>query len=240
MEIGKPFKPQEVFPVIKHFVGPYFPNCLMDCEELTIYEKYCWVVLSRFIGKNGEYCPSYPTIAKKGKMSLNTAKKAIKGLKEKNFLKITTGGIGRSNYYQLLWHRIFAEALRFEEPSPVRPDPVVVDYVEADPVVVDPQKTMARCKIKRGLESETPKSLSPTPGDQWQTFLDFVQEKENGFLSGRLAQSQLVDRSDHRLKIALGRAWAAAGPRHEARLRELARTFFGPETILELEPEASN
>jgi DNA polymerase-3 subunit gamma/tau len=74
--------------------------------------------------------------------------------------------------------------------------------------------------------------------DQWQAFLSFVQEKENGPLSGRLAQSRLVDRSDHALKIALGRAWNAAGPRHEARLRELARAFFGPETTLELEPEA--
>jgi DNA polymerase-3 subunit gamma/tau len=74
--------------------------------------------------------------------------------------------------------------------------------------------------------------------DQWQAFLNFVQEKENGPLSGRLAQSRLVDRSDHCLKIALGRAWNAAGPRHEARLRELARAYFGPETTLELEPEA--
>jgi DNA polymerase-3 subunit gamma/tau len=73
--------------------------------------------------------------------------------------------------------------------------------------------------------------------DQWQAFLSFVQEKENGPLSGRLAQSRLVAKSDHNLKIALGRAWNAAGPRHEARLRELARAFFGPHTSLELEPE---
>ncbi|HZE20989.1 MAG TPA: hypothetical protein VE082_02960, partial [Desulfobaccales bacterium] len=92
---------------------------------------------------------------------------------------------------------------------------------------------------------ETAPAVSPpdSPGeaglqDQWQAFLSFVQEKENGPLSGRLAQSRLVDRSDHDLKIALGRAWNAAGPRHEARLRALARTFFGPDTSLTLETEA--
>jgi len=71
--------------------------------------------------------------------------------------------------------------------------------------------------------------------DQWQAFLQFVQEKENGPLSGKLAQCRLVGMSDNCLKIALGRPWNANGARHEARLQELARTFFGPETTLELE-----
>ena len=74
--------------------------------------------------------------------------------------------------------------------------------------------------------------------DQWQAFLQFVQEKENGPLFGKLTQSRLVERSDHGLKIALKRPWNANGARHEARLQELARTFFGPETTLEFEVEA--
>ena len=64
-------------------------------------------------------------------------------------------------------------------------------------------------------------------GDQWQAFLQFVQEKENGPLFGKLAQSRLVGMSDNCLKIALGRPWSN-GAQHEARLQELARTFFGP------------
>jgi DNA polymerase-3 subunit gamma/tau len=74
--------------------------------------------------------------------------------------------------------------------------------------------------------------------DQWQAFLTYVQEKENGPLFGKLAQSRLVDRTDHRLKIILGRPWNAAGPHHEARLQELARAFFGAESTLEFEVEA--
>ena len=74
--------------------------------------------------------------------------------------------------------------------------------------------------------------------DQWQAFLQFVQEKENGPLFGKLTQSRLVGRSENCLKIALTRPWNANGARHEARLQELARTFFGPETTLEFEVEA--
>jgi len=44
--------------------------------------------------------------------------------------------------------------------------------------------------------------------------------------------------SDHGLQIVLGRPWNAAEPHYEARLRELARDFFGPETTLEIEVEA--
>jgi hypothetical protein len=74
--------------------------------------------------------------------------------------------------------------------------------------------------------------------EQWQAFLQFVQEKENGPLFGKLTQSRLVERSDHGLKIALKRPWTANGAQHEARVQELARIFFGPETTLEFEVEA--
>ena len=75
------------------------------------------------------------------------------------------------------------------------------------------------------------------PG-RWQAFLQFVQEKENGPLFGKLAQCRLVGMSGNCLKIAMGRPWNANGARHEARLQELARTFFGPETTLEFEVDA--
>ena len=37
----------------------------------------------------------------------------------------------------------------------------------------------------------------------------------------------------------MGRPWNANGARHEARLQELARTFFGPETTLEIEVDGT-
>jgi DNA polymerase-3 subunit gamma/tau len=93
----------------------------------------------------------------------------------------------------------------------------------------------------------TPAAPAPTPpgvsvdaglDEQWQAFLQFVQEKENGPLYGKLAQCRLVERSDNCLKIAMARPWNANGARHEARVQEMARTFFGPETTLEFEVDA--
>jgi DNA polymerase-3 subunit gamma/tau len=76
------------------------------------------------------------------------------------------------------------------------------------------------------------------PDDRWQAFLTYVHETEGGPLYGKLAQCRLVEMSDNCLKIALGRPWNANGARHQARLQELARSFFGPETTLEFEVEA--
>jgi DNA polymerase-3 subunit gamma/tau len=75
--------------------------------------------------------------------------------------------------------------------------------------------------------------------EQWQAFLAFVREQENGPLCGKLAQSRLAELSDHRLKVVMGRAWNANGPQHEARLQELVRAFFGPACTLEIEAEAA-
>jgi DNA polymerase III subunit gamma/tau len=86
-----------------------------------------------------------------------------------------------------------------------------------------------------------PAASPPVPrGDagldgQWQAFLKYVHETENGPLCGKLAQSRLADIAGHRLKVVMGRPWKAAGARHEARLQELARAFFGQEYSLEIE-----
>jgi hypothetical protein len=103
----------------------------------------------------------------------------------------------------------------------------------------------ARPEVQAAREpSASPDAAPPRPpaaaglAEQWQAFLQFVQEKENGPLFGKLAQCRLAERSGNCLKIALGRPWNANGARHEARLQELARSFFGPETTLEFEAEA--
>ena len=103
----------------------------------------------------------------------------------------------------------------------------------------------ARPEVLAAAEpSASPDAAPPRPpadaglSDQWQAFLQFVQEKENGPLYGKLAQCRLVERSENCLKIAMARPWNANGARNEARAQEMARTFFGPETTLEFEVEA--
>jgi DNA polymerase-3 subunit gamma/tau len=73
--------------------------------------------------------------------------------------------------------------------------------------------------------------------EQWQAFLNHVHEADAP-LYGKLSQCQLLGMSDQCLKLGLKRAWNANGASQEARLRELVRDFFGPETTVELEVDA--
>jgi DNA polymerase-3 subunit gamma/tau len=72
---------------------------------------------------------------------------------------------------------------------------------------------------------------------RWQQFLIFVQENEGGPLYGKLSKCRLLGMADHCLQVEAGRSWNAAGPRHETRLQELARAFFGPEYSLEIKAQ---
>jgi DNA polymerase-3 subunit gamma/tau len=87
----------------------------------------------------------------------------------------------------------------------------------------------------------TPSTSGPPEADpleRWDAFLKYVQEQEGGPLYGKLADSRLVGVTDHRLQVAAGRSWNAVGARHQARLQELARAFFGPQYTLEIEVQA--
>jgi DNA polymerase-3 subunit gamma/tau len=74
--------------------------------------------------------------------------------------------------------------------------------------------------------------------DRWQAFLDHVQQSGEAPLYGKLVHCHFLGMKDHCLKIGLKRAWNANGASHEARLKELAQGFFGPETTVEFEIEA--
>ena len=78
----------------------------------------------------------------------------------------------------------------------------------------------------------------PDLAARWQEFLKYVQDADEGPLYGKLSKCRLVGLENHRITIAPGRSWNAAGPKHEARLQELAQAFFGPEYQLILEPAA--
>jgi DNA polymerase-3 subunit gamma/tau len=81
-------------------------------------------------------------------------------------------------------------------------------------------------------------ALAPPGADleaKWQAFLKYLREQEGGPLYGKLSHSTLVSLLDHKLKVRTGRAWNAAGARHQARLEELVRNFFGPQYTLEIE-----
>jgi DNA polymerase-3 subunit gamma/tau len=102
--------------------------------------------------------------------------------------------------------------------------------------------TLAKSPATPAASPAAATPVAPPPADldrQWEAFLEHVRRTEGGPLYGKLSQCRVVELEDHRLKIAPGRAWNAVGAAHEARLRELVKAFFGPESSLEVEaPEA--
>jgi DNA polymerase-3 subunit gamma/tau len=91
--------------------------------------------------------------------------------------------------------------------------------------------------------AETSTATPPVSGPEtdlearWQQFLHYVQENEGGPLYGKISKCRLLGMADHRLQVEAGRSWNSTGPRHEARLQELARAFFGPEYSLEIKAQ---
>lgn len=122
--------------------------------------------------------------------------------------------------------------------------------LESGPCVASEAPTRLEIKTAETPTAPEAPDLSPAaPGEtaaageleaRWQDFLKYVQEKEGGPLYGKLSQCRLLGLSDHRVRLAPGRTWNAVGPRHEARLQELAWAFFGPQCVIAIEaPEAS-
>jgi DNA polymerase III subunit gamma/tau len=106
-----------------------------------------------------------------------------------------------------------------------------------------PPAAAARQRAPASPEPEAVAAPAKPPADagleeRWQAFLDHVQASGEAPLYGKLVHCRFLGLSDHGLKLGLKRAWNANGASQEARLRELVRDFFGPETTVELEVEA--
>jgi DNA polymerase-3 subunit gamma/tau len=123
--------------------------------------------------------------------------------------------------------RLEALAKRLEAGAPAALAPAAVSR-KSPPAIQGPAPVVPAASLPADASLE----------DRWQAFLNHVQESEGGPLYAKLTQCRLLGMSDHCWKIGLKHTWNANGASHEARLRELARSFFGPETTLEFEVEA--
>jgi len=65
----------------------YLENDLLDREDLSIYEKMIYIVIARYVDKEGKAFPSVSTIAKKGSMSIRQVQMIINSLVKKGLIK---------------------------------------------------------------------------------------------------------------------------------------------------------
>ena len=65
----------------------YLDNDLLDREDLSIYEKMIYIVITRYVDKEGKAFPSVSTIAKKGSTSTRQVQIIINSLIKKGLIK---------------------------------------------------------------------------------------------------------------------------------------------------------
>ena len=108
LQIGQEFRPYDLFDEIA-----VLPAELLSSPLLTSLEKLTWALVSKRLGKEGAAYPSYSSIARDLGVSERQAKRAIRGLEKKRFLRSLIrspcGGRRSSNEYRLLWHQTLAK-----------------------------------------------------------------------------------------------------------------------------------
>ncbi|KAB3535649.1 helix-turn-helix domain-containing protein [Alkaliphilus pronyensis] len=106
-------------------------NDLIDREDLDIYEKMAYQVISRHTNKEDQAFPSYKTIAQKGRMSRRKAVDAIDGLISKGLLlkearKKLESSSNMSNLYTILSAKVNDEGSAQHAPPSAPHAPGVV------------------------------------------------------------------------------------------------------------------
>lgn len=98
------------------FEGIWTPKCLMRYAatgNISRGAKDCYVVLQAFLGHNENCWPGQERIAiEMGGVSLRSVRSYIAELERDGFIHIEQRGLGKTNVYRMLPHKIFEEEMR--------------------------------------------------------------------------------------------------------------------------------
>ncbi len=112
---GHPFRPYKVFN------GATVPNSLWSNKDLSIEAKAVYARLLSYCGAKDSCNPRLETLADAVGLSEDRTERALKQLKERNFIKRTRSGPGRAAVTQLLWNSLLSPSLKLGlDPAPVR------------------------------------------------------------------------------------------------------------------------
>src|ERR1019366_4273163 len=98
--IGQTFNPY------KRFFGILIPERLCRYRGLSVGAKFTWGRLARFGGKDGEIYPSVATLGAELGISAKQARRYVRELEGKAFIRPARTP-GKSSQYELLWHSAF-------------------------------------------------------------------------------------------------------------------------------------
>lgn len=103
MKVGQRYKPYRVFN------GIYIPESIVMLHNKTLSygAKIAFGRLCRYAGKEDVAYPKLETLASEIGCSKRQAGNFIKELRKLGFIEVERLGLGRSNRYYFIWHKIF-------------------------------------------------------------------------------------------------------------------------------------
>ena len=98
--IGQAFSPYKLF------TGIFIPEGVCKCPDLSAGAKIVYGRLCRFAGEDGKAYPAVPTVGRELGISGKQARRYVRELEEKNFIRADREP-GRTSHYVFLWHAAF-------------------------------------------------------------------------------------------------------------------------------------
>lgn len=165
MTIGQEFNP------FRKFTGYFIPECLLPYESISTGAKLCLAVMFRYLGNNEIAWPGQSKLAEKMGVSVRMVGSYLQELEQDGFIRSDRIGLGQTNNYSALWHRIFDEDEGNTTSDPDRKntsDQEVKETSDQDrKSASDPSIELKRVNRRESSEEDLDENLS--------THLDFIR-----------------------------------------------------------------
>lgn len=119
--VGQPFNPNGLFD------GYWCPKCLMRyvaTGNISRGAKDCLIILNRFQGNNEMAWPGQEKLSEEmGGVNLRNIGRYVTELEADGFIQIEQRGLGQTNIYRMLKHRVYVEEFITKSGTPKSADP---------------------------------------------------------------------------------------------------------------------
>lgn len=103
MKVGEPFSPYRVF------TGIFIPDALVAYTGISAAEKICLARLYKYAGRTQKCWPGQDELAAELGADIRSVQRYIQHLQEAGFIKVQQRGMGTTNEYVMIGHRVFEE-----------------------------------------------------------------------------------------------------------------------------------
>lgn len=136
------------FVAYRLLTGIFIPDCLIGYHGISAQAKICLCRLMRYAGKRSNCWPGVDKLAEQLNVSDRSVRAYLKELTDDGFIAVNQRGLGQTNEYTILKHRLFCEQLADTESAsgPDRQD--LADQEEEMQEVAVPDRQVSSGHIK--------------------------------------------------------------------------------------------